>query len=102
MKILLLIWGFFFPYKTKKERKEIYKKIAEHLKNPPYPGFSSDGFCFALQRVEKGKSNWIGQLWRLPELYWYKPFWKGELDFWWDTDKEGTEKRIRIAEKISI
>lgn len=103
MKILLLIWGFFFPYKTKKERKEIYKKVGEYMKTEfPDGGYVGAGFCRAFMRVEHRTYGWVGKLWRFPELYWYRPFFKGTHALWWDIDKEGMQKRINIVDKISI
>lgn len=103
MKIILLIWGYFFPYKTKKERKEIYAQMARVLGTkhqiPPYPEIT---FCGAMQRILPKDHGWVGRLWKFPELYWYRPLLKSTYDIWWEVTTKGIQKRIDIVNKISI
>jgi len=97
MNILFLyLRGLLFPYKTKAERKELYKEMLVYIEEP----HSNTGFCLALFRATREK--WIGRLWQLPELYKYRPFvwWDGRYDLWYDIDDCGMNTRKIILRHI--
>lgn len=85
-----MFWGLFFRYKTWKDRVEIYKLALAELERKP------DVMCIIFNKVEPRFGGWIGQLWRLPEIYWYKPFLAGKWDPWWPLDDEGIARRKAI------
>lgn len=96
MKIFYFLWGWLFPYKTKAYRKEIYKKVLEFYEEGYY-----GGFCGAIYVIEEEKFAVWNNMYRFPELYKYKPFWKSQYDLWWDVDRAGISKRMNILQKES-
>jgi hypothetical protein len=91
MKLFLIFWGLFFRYKTWKDRVEIYRELLKLIDNGRHLGF-----CTLLTSVKGIEGGWMENIWRLPELYWYKPFFKGKHDLWWDLDDEGMARRKAI------
>lgn len=100
MKWYWYLKGLLFPYKTKAYRRELYKKMLDRLNQRGV----YVGFCSTVDFVErKEDSDLWKNLWRLPELYFYKPSFSGSSygNPWWDTDENGMRKRRRILLKIS-
>jgi hypothetical protein len=95
-KIFYTILGFFFPYKTKAYRKELYGRMREF-----YNGHRL-GLCETAQRIEyvKVQWSWYDNMWRLPELYRYRPWIQSKSDFWFPLDVDGFSKRVDILDKI--
>lgn len=57
---------------------------------------SSDGICF---HIHQGSYNTISYMWLYyPEIYIQKPFNKKTNEYWFNLDKEGITKRIKILE----
>lgn len=81
--------GIIYPYKTKKERLEIYKKILNMIADG-----SENYLCIAASKVCKLSTS---EIHRLPELYAFKPLDKGYFTPWWKKDKK---KRIEVMLKI--
>jgi hypothetical protein len=94
-KLFYTLLGLLFPYKTKEYRKGLYKKVREFYETNQF------GFCHSFETVEKVKGQlWIYNLWRLPELYRYRPFHSDEDGFWFPTNDMGWEKRKQILDKL--
>lgn len=93
MKIILIIVGMFYRYGSWKERIELYKQALELMENSHW------GFCSAFDEFSPRKDKWIGKLWLLPEIYWYKPFWRSSKKYWWSIGSRGMERRREILRK---
>lgn len=94
MKIILLIVGLFHKYGTWEKRVELYKKALEYIE-----AGHNFGFCGIFNKIEPRKDGWIGKLWLLPEIYWYKPWRSRKKEFWWSLNDKGMEKRRQILKE---
>lgn len=89
--------GLMRPFEGKEVRKVIYRDIYNSMKD--YKDFAlceRKGFCtyiwlFIGHRIP---------LYKFPELYYYRPMITRRFLWWFPTEDEGMEKRLKILKKI--
>jgi hypothetical protein len=95
-KIIVYLWGCMFAYP---DRKHIYKKMLRDIEHDILYGINKTGFCIYASKAMDIKWAEV-QMWKLPEIYWYKPEEWYDSKFWFSLDEVGTMKRVKILKEI--